>query len=126
MATGRGNGQGAGLDREILLLGAVVVLGTILTILDVTIVNVAIPTLGAEFGASVSTIQWVLTGYMLAFASVIPLAGWATERFGAKRVWLASLGLFLFGSALSAAAGRSSPSARRCWPRRQAHSGWGA
>jgi EmrB/QacA subfamily drug resistance transporter len=93
-----------GLDSEILALGAVVVLGTIMTILDVTIVNVAIPTLGEEFGASISTIQWVLTGYMLAFASVIPLAGWLTERFGAKQVWLASLGLFLFGSALAAAA----------------------
>ena len=104
MANSRRHGHNTGLDREILLLGTVVVLGTILTILDVTIVNVAIPTLGAEFGASISTIQWVLTGYMLAFASVIPLAGWATERFGAKRVWLASLALFLLGSALAAAA----------------------
>ena len=99
-----GQERDKGLDREILLLGAVVVLGTIMTILDVTIVNVAIPTLGAEFDASISTIQWVLTGYMLAFASVIPLAGWATERFGAKRVWLVSLGVFLLGSALAAAA----------------------
>ena len=92
------------LDRQILVLGAVVVLGTIMTILDITIVNVAIPTLGEELGASISTIQWVLTGYMLAFASVIPLAGWLTERFGAKQVWLASLALFLLGSALAAAA----------------------
>src|SRR5215510_11445014 len=92
------------LDRDILLLGAVVVLGTIMTILDVTIVNVAVPTLGAEYDTSISTIQWVLTGYMLAFASVIPLTGWATERFGAKRVWIASLLLFMLGSALAAAA----------------------
>jgi EmrB/QacA subfamily drug resistance transporter len=99
-----GSEQRGGLDREILLLGAVVVLGTIMTILDVTIVNVAVPTLGAEYGTSIATIQWVLTGYMLAFASVIPLAGWATERFGAKHVWLASLGLFMLGSALAAAA----------------------
>ncbi len=94
----------AGLDREILVVGAVVVLGTIMAILDVTIVNVAVPTLGTEFGASISTIQWVLTGYLLAFASVIPLSGWATERFGAQRVWLASLLLFMLGSALSGAA----------------------
>jgi EmrB/QacA subfamily drug resistance transporter len=92
------------LDREILIVGAVVVLGTIMAILDVTIVNIAVPTLGTEFGASISTIQWVLTGYLLAFASVIPLTGWATERFGAKRVWLASLLLFMLGSALSGAA----------------------
>jgi EmrB/QacA subfamily drug resistance transporter len=92
------------LDRDILVLGAVVVLGTIMTILDVTIVNVAVPTLGAEYDTSISTIQWVLTGYMLAFASVIPLTGWATERFGAKRVWIASLLLFMLGSALAATA----------------------
>src|ERR671937_3319781 len=92
------------LDREILVLGAVVVVGTIMAILDATIVNVAIPTLGRGFHASISTIQWVMTGYMLAFASVIPLTGWASERFGAKRVWLVSLLLFLAGSVLAGTA----------------------
>jgi EmrB/QacA subfamily drug resistance transporter len=92
------------LDREVLVPGAVVVLGTIMTVLDLTIVNVAIPTLGRDFAASISTIQWVMTGYMLAFASVIPLTGWASERFGAKRVWLASLLLFLLGSTLAGVA----------------------
>ena len=83
------------LDREILLLGVVVVLGTAMTVFDLTAVNVAIPTLGRDFHASISTIQWVLTGYMLAFASVIPLTGWASERFGGKRVYLVSLVVFL-------------------------------
>jgi EmrB/QacA subfamily drug resistance transporter len=99
--TGQG---GAGLDRQIIVLGAVVVLGTIMTVLDLTIVNVAIPTLGRSFDASIASIQWVVTGYILAFASVIPLTGWASERFGAKRVWLASLLLFLLGSVLAGAA----------------------
>src|SRR6266516_1178394 len=93
-----------GLDREVVVLGAVVVLGTIMTVLDLTIVNVAIPTLGRDFGVSISTIQWVMTGYMLAFASVIPVTGWASERFGAKRVWVCSLLVFLLGSTLSGAA----------------------
>jgi EmrB/QacA subfamily drug resistance transporter len=97
-------GGEAGLDREILVLGAVVVLGTIMTVLDLTVVNVAIPTLGRAFGASIARIQWVATGYMLAFASVIPLTGWASDRFGAKRVWLGSLVLFLVGSVLAGAA----------------------
>jgi EmrB/QacA subfamily drug resistance transporter len=92
------------LDREVVVLGGVVVLGTIMTVLDLTIVNVAIPTLGRDFATSISTIQWVLTGYMLAFASVIPLTGWASERFGAKKVWLASLLLFLVGSVLAGSA----------------------
>ena len=65
----------SGLDREVVVLGAVVVLGTIMTVLDLTVVNVAIPTLGRDLEASISTIQWVMTGYMLAFASVIPVTG---------------------------------------------------
>jgi EmrB/QacA subfamily drug resistance transporter len=92
------------LSREILVLAAVVILGTIMTVLDLTIVNVAIPTLRRDLGASISAIQWVMTGYMLAFATVIPLTGWAAERFGAKRSWLAALGLFLAGSLLAGAA----------------------
>jgi EmrB/QacA subfamily drug resistance transporter len=92
------------MDREVLVLGGVVVLGTIMTVLDLTIVNVAIPTLRRDFDASISTIQWVVTGYMLAFASVIPLTGWASERFGAKPIWLASLLLFLLGSTLAGTA----------------------
>jgi EmrB/QacA subfamily drug resistance transporter len=96
--------RGHGLDRDILVLGGVVVLGTILAILDATIVNVAIPTLGSDFHTSISTIQWVMTGYLLAFASVIPLTGWASGRFGAKRVWITSLLLFMVGSALAGAA----------------------
>jgi EmrB/QacA subfamily drug resistance transporter len=86
------------LTREILTLAAVFVLGAILTILDATIVNVALPTLGRSFHASIATIQWVPTIYLLAFATVIPASGWATERFGARRVWITSLALFLAGS----------------------------
>ena len=98
------SGSGTTLDRQILVLGGVVVLGAIMTVLDLTVVNVAIPTLARAFGASVATIQWVATGYMLAVASVIPLTGWASERFGSKRVWIASLVMFLAGSVLSGAA----------------------
>jgi len=86
------------LTREILTLAAVVVLGGIMTILDATIVNVARPTRGRDFRSSMSTIQWVPTIYLLACASVIPASGWATERFGARRVWITSLAVFLAGS----------------------------
>jgi EmrB/QacA subfamily drug resistance transporter len=89
-----------GLDRELWRLASVVVLGTIMSILDTTIVNVAIDTLGRELGATLSTIQWVATGYLLALATVIPLTGWAMERFGGKRAWMTSVALFLAGSAL--------------------------
>ncbi len=99
--TGTNTAVGSGLDREILVLGGVVVVGMIMAILDATIVNVAIPTLGSDFHTSIATIQWVLTGYLLTFASVIPLTGWAVERFGAKRIWIGSLLLFMVGSALA-------------------------
>ena len=75
-----------------------------MSILDTTIVNVAIPTLAKDFRAPLSQVQWVSTGYLLALAMTIPLTGWAVERFGAKRMWIASLVLFLLGSALSGAA----------------------
>ncbi|MGD0881992.1 MAG: DHA2 family efflux MFS transporter permease subunit [Acidimicrobiales bacterium] len=97
-------GMLAGLDPHLKRLAAVVVLGSIMSILDTTIVNVAIDTLSKDFHAPLSTVQWVSTGYLLALAMTIPLTGWAVERFGAKTMWIASLTLFLLGSALSGAA----------------------
>lgn len=60
--TAGAGGHSSGLDREIPVLAGVIVLGMIMTVLDLTIVNVAIPTLGAGLNASISSIQWVLTG----------------------------------------------------------------
>jgi EmrB/QacA subfamily drug resistance transporter len=89
------------LDRGLLLVASVVVLGAIMSILDVTVVNVAINTLAREFDAPLSTIQWVATGYTLALATVIPLTGWAADRFGTKRLYLISISLFVLGSVLA-------------------------
>ena len=88
------------LPPEVTRVGIVVVLGTIMAILDTTIVAVALPTLARNFHTSITTIQWVTTGYLLALAVVIPLSGWAVHRFGAKPVYIVSLGLFVAGSAL--------------------------
>ena len=96
--------QRPGLDRETLVLGGVVVIGMVMAILDATIVNVAIPSLGGDFHTSITTIQWVMTAYLLALASTIPLSGWASARFGTKRAWMASLALFTVGSCLAGAA----------------------
>jgi EmrB/QacA subfamily drug resistance transporter len=89
------------IDRALLAVSSVVVLGTIMSILDVTVVNVAINTLAATFHTSLTTIQWVSTGYTLALATVIPLSGWIADRFGTKRLYMISIALFLTGSALS-------------------------
>src|SRR5947209_17791138 len=71
-----------------------------MSILDTTIVNVALATLSRELHSTIAEIQWVVTGYMLALAAVIPITGWAARRFGAKPVYLLSLVLFTVGSAL--------------------------
>jgi EmrB/QacA subfamily drug resistance transporter len=89
------------IDRALLAVSSVVVLGIIMSILDVTVVNVAINTLAAKFHTSLPTIQWVATGYTLALATVIPLTGWIADRFGTKRLYMISIALFLTGSALS-------------------------
>jgi len=90
-----------GLDRDLLRLASVVVLGTIMSILDTTVVNVAIDQLAVAFRSTLTTIQWVITGYTLALAAVIPVTGWAADRFGTKRIYLWSLVLFTLGSVLS-------------------------
>jgi EmrB/QacA subfamily drug resistance transporter len=92
------------LDRETMVVAAVVLLGAIMSILDTTIVNVAIDRLSIDFNASLTTIQWVVTGYTLALAAVIPATGWAADRFGTKRIYMSSLVLFMIGSALCAVA----------------------
>ncbi len=88
------------IDAYVWRISAVVIIGSIMSILDTTIVNVALATLGHDLHSTISEIQWVVTGYMLALAAVIPITGWAARRFGAKRVYLVSLVLFTAGSAL--------------------------
>ena len=78
----------------------VVVLGSVMSILDTTIVAVALATLARDFHVSVTTIQWVATAYLLALALVTPVSGWAVDRYGAKRVWMLSTLLFILGSSL--------------------------
>ena len=74
-------------------------------LLDSTIVNVAVPTLGRDFDVtSASTIQWVITGYLLSLAVFIPVSGWAGDRFGTKRVFIFALTVFTSASLLCALA----------------------
>jgi MFS family permease len=81
-------------------VAGIVILGSIMSILDTTIVNVALDRLGKELHTSIAHIQWVVTGYLLSLAAVIPISGWAGRRFGAKQVYLTSLVLFTVGSIL--------------------------
>jgi EmrB/QacA subfamily drug resistance transporter len=92
--------RGEGLSREVKIVAGVVVLGVIMSVLDTTIVNVALDTLSRDLHSPLGTIQWVSTGYLLSLAMVIPLAGWLSERFGSKRVWMVAVAGFAVGSAL--------------------------
>jgi EmrB/QacA subfamily drug resistance transporter len=97
------------ITGDILKIAGVVVLGAIMSILDITVVNVALPTFQTTFGSvghplAYSTVAWTVTGYTLALATVIPLSGWAADRFGTKRLYMAAIALFTLGSILCAMA----------------------
>ena len=81
-----------------------VIVGMIMVILDSTAMNVALPGIVEDFKSDVSTMQWSITGYTLALAAVIPLAGWMTDRFGAKKIFLITIALFTLGSVLCSVA----------------------
>jgi DHA2 family methylenomycin A resistance protein-like MFS transporter len=81
-----------------------VCLGFFVIQLDVTIVNVALPTIQRDIGGSVSGLQWVVDAYTLALAAVMLTAGSAADRLGARRVFLIGLTAFAIGSAACAAA----------------------
>ncbi|MCV7071672.1 DHA2 family efflux MFS transporter permease subunit [Mycolicibacterium rufum] len=96
--------EGDRLDARLLRIAGVCVLAAIMTILDTTVVNVAQRTFIAEFGSSQAVVAWTATGYTLALAAVIPMTGWAADRFGTKRLFLGSVVLFTAGSLLCATA----------------------
>jgi EmrB/QacA subfamily drug resistance transporter len=88
------------IPRRVWIISSVAMLGAVMSLLDTTIVNVALATLGKDLHSSLINIQWVITAYMLSLAAVIPVTGWASRRFGAKRIFIISLVIFTFGSLL--------------------------
>ena len=92
------------LDRRVMLVAGVVVLGAVMSILDITVVAVAQRTFQETFGKTQAQVAWTSTGYTLALATVIPLTGWAADRFGTKRLYILAIVLFTAGSALCSTA----------------------
>jgi EmrB/QacA subfamily drug resistance transporter len=97
------------IDGAVLKVAGVVVLGAIMSILDITVVNVALRTFQRVFSTpghpvSYAHVAWTVTAYTLALATVIPMSGWAANRFGTKRLYMLALLLFTLGSALCATA----------------------
>lgn len=93
-----------GFSRQVWLTAGVIVLGAIMSILDVTVVSVAQQKFQEQFHATAAQTAWTMTGYTLALAAVIPLTGWAADRFGTKRLYLIAIAAFAVGSAMCAAA----------------------
>lgn len=91
---------GYALDSHRWWVLGVVATGSLMSILDSTVVNIALPKLMAVFSTDIHGVQWVLTSYLLALAMVIPLTGYLDETFGGKRVYMITLTLFTTASAL--------------------------
>lgn len=78
----------------------VVIIGTFMSILDSSIVNIAIPKMMSVFGVSLDEVKWILTSYTLALGAIIPLTGFLADVFGNKRVYIFALSMFTVGSLL--------------------------
>ncbi|MBU3177557.1 DHA2 family efflux MFS transporter permease subunit [Clostridium estertheticum] len=78
----------------------VVIIGTFMSALDSSIVNIAVPTLMSVFGVSLDQIKWILTAYTLSVGVVIPFTGYLMERFDFKQIYMFALGMFSVGSLL--------------------------
>ena len=88
------------LDPRVWRVAGVALLGPLITNVDSTVVNVSLSTLGHDLHVPLTTLQWVITGYLLALALMLPLSGWLVDRCGAKRVYLGCFTLFTLASAL--------------------------
>src|SRR5271154_5165724 len=86
------------------LIAIAVMLGTILEVLDTSIVNVSLPHMRGSFSASLDEISWVVTSYLVANGIMIPMTGWISARFGRKRYFLISMTCFILASILCGAA----------------------
>ena len=80
------------------LIAGSVMTGTIMAVLDSSIVNVALPNMSGTLGATIEQITWVVTGYILANVIIMPLVALLSERFGRKNFYLSSVILFTVAS----------------------------
>lgn len=92
------------LDAKLLQIASICLLASMMTYLDITIVTVAQHTFIAVFSSTHTLVVWTMTGYTLALATVIPVAGWGADRFGTKRLFIGSLAFFIVGSLLCGSA----------------------
>lgn len=94
-------GGGSRLDPAVARAAAILVIGSVTPLLDSTMVNVAVQSISDDFSTTMSAVQWVITGYMLAMGVATSVSGWASRRFGGRRTYVFSLAAFLAGSVLA-------------------------
>src|ERR1700677_1794421 len=92
------------LDAGLLRIAGVCILASVMGILDTTVGSGAERTVIVGFGSTQATVGWTMTGYTLGLATVIPLAGWASDRFGTKRLFMGAVLWFTVGSLLCSTA----------------------
>ena len=80
------------------LIAAGVILGAVMELIDTSIVNVALADIGANLGATLDELTWVITGYILSAIVVLPMTGWLAARFGRRRYFLTSVAMFTIAS----------------------------
>src|ERR1700736_5423383 len=99
-----GRGHPDRLEARLYWIAAVCVVGAMPSLLDTTVVAVAQRTFISQFHSTQAIVAWTMTGYTLALAVVIPLTGWAADRFGTKRLFIGSIVMFTAASLLCAMA----------------------
>lgn len=99
-----GSGGGEPFSPQLRCSVVVVMVGSWLVFTDATVVNVAVESIASDLATSLTSVQWAVTGYLLALAAVLPATGWAARRFGPSRVYIAGLSVFTVSSAVAALA----------------------
>jgi MFS family permease len=89
----------SGISQKV-AVGTVFVAAMFMSILDATIVNVALPTIGRDFGVSATAVDGIAIAFLVSLAISIPASGWLGDKYGGKRVLLTAIALFTAASAL--------------------------
>jgi len=91
--------------NQVIAISFILVLGALAPMLDTTMVNIAVNSIIADFHTTVSSVQWVVTAYVLAIGIAVPIAGWAIDWISGKTLYLGALVLFLLGSVVAGFSG---------------------
>ena len=90
-----------GLSRKQIMMLAVLMFGTFVTVLNQTVVTPALPSVMAEMSVDAATAQWLTTGFTLVNAIMIPITAYLTDRYSTRNLFVVAMGIFTAGSLLA-------------------------